>query len=106
MDPQASPASPASPAPSASSGADVERTTPTVTVYWRPGCGFCMGLRRGLERRGVPHELVDVWQDPDASDKVRAVNGGNELVPTVSVGTRWLSNPSVDAVLAAMAEEP
>ena len=28
--------------------------TPTVTVYWRPGCPFCSSLRRGLRRAGLP----------------------------------------------------
>jgi hypothetical protein len=34
---------------------------------------------------------------------VREHNGGDELVPTVEVGGRFLSNPSLSAVRAALA---
>ena len=83
----------------------VAGSPPTVTVYWRPGCGFCMALRRQLERQGIAHDLVNVWEDPEGSAAVRAVNRGNELVPTVAVGDRWLSNPSARQVLDALAAD-
>jgi mycoredoxin len=76
-------------------------STPTITVYWRPGCGFCAGLQRGLDRAGVAYDRVDIWQDEAGAAFVRAHNGGNELVPTVDVGGTVLSNPSVAQVVAA-----
>ncbi len=49
----------------------------------------------------------DIWTDPSAAARVRAVNGGNETVPTVIVGDTALVNPSVTQVLAALrAESP
>ncbi len=71
-------------------------------VYWRPGCPFCMKLRAKLRATRTPHRLVDIWQDPAAAAQVRAVNDGNELVPTVQVGDVWLSNPSLGQVRRAM----
>ena len=75
----------------------------SIVVHWRPGCGFCSMLFRGLERHGVPHERVDIWADPEAAARVRAVARGNETVPTVFVGEVPLVNPSVHAVLTLAA---
>lgn len=76
-----------------------------VEVLWRPGCPFCVNLRRGLRRRGVTMTDIDIWEDPDAAARVRAVTGGDETVPTVFVGSRALVNPSVRAVVAAIEDE-
>ncbi len=82
-------------------------TAPTITMYWRPGCGFCAGLQRDLDGLGVEYAAVNIWEDPDGAAFVRSVNGGNELVPTVTVGDEALSNPSPAAVLAAVhAQDP
>ncbi|HEX9888284.1 MAG TPA: glutaredoxin domain-containing protein [Nitriliruptorales bacterium] len=77
----------------------------TITVYWRPGCGFCTGLLRGLERAGLSFDRVDIWQDPDAASFVRSVADGNETVPTVRVGSVALVNPSGPEVLRTVATE-
>lgn len=71
-----------------------------VTVYWRPGCPFCAMLRAGLRRHDVEFTEVDIWQDPDAAAFVRSVARGNETVPTVTVGTVSLVNPSAREVAA------
>ncbi|MBW3618607.1 MAG: NrdH-redoxin [Actinobacteria bacterium] len=75
-----------------------------VTVYWRPGCGFCSSLFRSLEHADVDFERVDIWEDDDAAAFVRSVANGNETVPTVRVGRLALVNPTGRDVLAAMAE--
>ncbi len=72
-----------------------------IVVYWRPGCGFCLALKSRMKRAGVPHRLVNIWDDPDAAARVRALAGGNETVPTVVVGPIGLVNPTLDAVLTA-----
>ena len=76
-----------------------------VTVYWRPGCGFCSSLLRGLERHGLEFDRVDIWEDEDGAAFVRSVTGGNETVPTVRVGALGMVNPSAPEVLAAVAQE-
>jgi mycoredoxin len=75
-------------------------TPNAVTVYTRPGCPYSFMLRRGLRRRGVAFDEVDIWQNPDAAAAVRRVADGNETVPTVHVAGRWLVNPSARAVAA------
>ncbi len=80
-------------------------TTPddAIDLYWRPGCPFCMILTRGLRRHGVPMRMHNIWDDPDAAALVRGVARGNETVPTVRIGDRYLVNPSTGAVLDAIA---
>ena len=77
----------------------------TVQFYWRPGCPFCVTLRRGLRRRGIPVDAVNIWEDPDAAARVRSVADGNETVPTVFIGRQALVNPSVAQVESALREE-
>jgi mycoredoxin len=74
-----------------------------VTVYWRPGCGFCGALFRRLERAGLDVERVDIWADEEAAAFVRSVARGNETVPTVRVAGIALVNPTGDEVLRAVA---
>lgn len=76
-----------------------------ITVYWRPGCGFCASLLRGLGRSGLEFEQVDIWRDEDAAAFVRSVAGGNETVPTVRIGEVALINPSSPDVLRTVANE-
>ena len=77
---------------------------PDVTLYWRPMCGYCETLKRALAREGVEYHAVDIWEDRRQADVVKAANGGDELVPTVRVGNRFLANPSVGDVLAELRE--
>ena len=77
----------------------------TVTVYWRPGCGFCAALLRGLERQDLVFERVNIWEDQEGAAFVRSVADGNETVPTVRVGDTALVNPTGRDVMAVVAEE-
>ena len=79
---------------------------PTITVYWRPGCPFCMMLRRSLRRAGVATKEINIWDDPEAAATVRGAAGGNETVPTVEVGGRVLVNPSARQGQTAAGIEP
>ena len=82
---------------------DDRPTSPEITVFWRPGCPFCGSLFRQLEREGVEHRRVNIWEDPDAAATVRSIARGNETVPTVLVGTVGLVNPSVREIQVALA---
>ncbi|MEX0846599.1 MAG: glutaredoxin domain-containing protein [Ilumatobacteraceae bacterium] len=79
-----------------------ERPTPDITVFWRPGCPFCGSLFRQLEREGVEHRRVNIWEDPDGAATVRSIARGNETVPTVLIGSVGLVNPSVREIQAAV----
>ncbi len=70
-----------------------------VTVYWRPGCGFCMRMQRALDAAGLAYEQRNIWTDREAAEFVRAHNNGNETVPTVTIGDITYSNPDPSFVL-------
>jgi mycoredoxin len=78
----------------------------TVTVYYRPGCGYCLRLRASLGSRARQARWVDIWADPEAAAYVRSVNGGDATVPTVVVDGVPHTNPPPATVRAALARRP
>lgn len=77
---------------------------PAVTVYWRPHCPFCVRLRWQLRRSRLPVQEINIWKDAAAAARVREITGGDETVPTVTVGPASLVNPTRAQVLAAVRE--
>jgi hypothetical protein len=63
-------------------------------------------LERGLSSAGVGYERRNIWEDADAAEFVRAVNNGNETVPTVVIGTDVYTNPPTSLVLEKLGVEP
>lgn len=79
----------------------------SVTMYSTPWCGYCHRLKGQMDREGIPYEVVDIEQHPEAAAFVESVNHGNQTVPTLvyADGTAQ-TNPSVFQVkekLAALA---
>lgn len=73
------------------------------TLYSTPWCGYCVRLKRQLNREGVRFDEVDIEQDPAAEAIVMKANGGNATVPTlVFADGSALTNPSVKQVLAKL----
>lgn len=73
-----------------------------VTVYYRPGCLYCLRLRAALGARAGRARWVDIWADPEAAAYVRSVNGGDETVPTVVVDGVPRTNPAPALVRGAL----
>ncbi|WP_445528767.1 glutaredoxin domain-containing protein [Streptomyces cyslabdanicus] len=67
-------------------------------VFWRPGCTYCLRLRLRLGRSARRAHWVNIWRDPAGAAAVRAVNDGNETVPTVFVADRPHTNPDPEWV--------
>ena len=82
--------------------ADSPSDGPAVTLYWRPGCVFCLRLRLLLRLRRLSVHQVNIWEDPDAAAFVRSVADGNETVPTVVIDGRPIVNPAPSQVVAAL----
>lgn len=72
-----------------------------VTIYWRPGCAFCLRLRLALLFRRLPAQWINIWDDPGAAAFVRSVAKGNETVPTVIIDGHPFVNPPPRQVVAA-----
>lgn len=73
-----------------------------ITVYWRPGCPFCLRLRLGLRLRGLRPKMVNIWEDAEGAAFVRSVADGNETVPTVVIDGVAHVNPATRTVARAM----
>lgn len=73
-----------------------------VTVYYRPGCGYCLRLRASLGSRARRARWIDIWSDPEAAAYVRSVNGGDATVPTVVLDGVPYTNPAPATVRAAL----
>ena len=79
----------------------------SFTMYSTPWCGYCHRLKSQLDREGIPFDIVDIEQFPDAAEIVESANNGNQTVPTLVYpdGTAQ-TNPSLAQVkdkLAALA---
>ena len=75
-----------------------------VTMYTTTWCGYCVRLKKLMQREGIEYAEVDIEREDSAADVVMQANGGNRTVPTLvfADGTA-LTNPSIDQVKAALA---
>ncbi len=73
----------------------------SVTMFSTTWCGYCIRLKRQLEREGIAYDVVDIDRDPSSEEFVKSVNGGNATVPTLRFqdGTT-LTNPTIQQVVA------
>ncbi|HWL35106.1 MAG TPA: mycoredoxin [Frankiaceae bacterium] len=70
------------------------------TTTW---CGYCVRLKRFLDRESISYSEVNIEDDPDAAAFVMSVNGGNRTVPTLRFPNgAALTNPSPAEVLAEL----
>ena len=78
-----------------------------VTMYTTTWCGYCVRLKKMMQREGIAYAEVDIEQNPQAADVVTAANGGNRTVPTlVFADGSALTNPSIDQVRSQLAQLP
>ena len=79
--------------------------TAAVTMYTTTWCGYCVRLKKMMQREGIDYAEVDIERDADAAQIVMEANGGNRTVPTlVFRDGSALTNPSIDQVKQQLAE--
>jgi mycoredoxin len=67
------------------------------TTTW---CGYCVRLKRFLDREGIGYREVNIEDDAEAAAFVMGVNGGNRTVPTLRFPSgSALTNPSPAEIL-------
>lgn len=75
-----------------------------LVMYTTSWCGYCMSLKRFMERADIAFREVNIEHDPAAAQFVGSVNRGNHTVPTVQFSDgSVLTNPSPAQVLAKLA---
>ncbi len=57
--------------------------TSPVILYGTPTCPGIPPVRGLLAQAKVPYTYTDITRDPAAAARVRAINSGNESVPTL-----------------------
>jgi thioredoxin reductase (NADPH) len=73
---------------------------PTVTVYGAPWCPHCKRVKKFLAAHRVAYVNVDLDERPEAVDRLKELQGGGQIIPTVVFGDGSHEvNPS-DEVLA------
>jgi mycoredoxin len=78
-----------------------------VTMFTTQWCGYCVRLKKMMQREGIDFAEVDIENDAAAADLVMQANGGNRTVPTLvfADGTA-LTNPSIDQVKSQLNRSP
>ncbi len=75
--------------------------SPAITVYWAPWCPHCKRVKRFLAAHRVPYELVDIDQHPEAIAKLKELQGGGQIIPTVVYDDGTFEvNPNDEALAA------
>jgi mycoredoxin len=78
-----------------------------VTMYTTNWCGYCMRLKKLMQREGIDFSEVNIEVDESAAELVMKANGGNRTVPTlVFADGSALTNPSIDQVKAQLSQLP
>jgi mycoredoxin len=76
-----------------------------VTMYTTTWCGYCVRLKKLMQREGIEYAEVNIEQDAAAADLVMQANGGNRTVPTLLFPDgSSLTNPTIDQVRAQLAQ--
>jgi len=74
-----------------------------ITIYTRNDCVQCHATKRAMESRGVAFEMVNIDQQPEAADILRA-QGFRQLPVVVAGETSWSGfRPDMINRLAAQA---
>jgi mycoredoxin len=68
-------------------------------------CGYCVRLKKLMQREGIEFAEVDIENDAEAADLVMRANGGNRTVPTLLFADgSALTNPSIDQVKSQLGQ--
>ena len=79
-------------------------TSPALTMYTTSWCGYCVRLKRLMQREDIDFAEVNIETDPKAVELVMSANGGNQTVPTlIFADGSAMTNPSIDQVKAKLA---
>ncbi|MFK4790862.1 glutaredoxin-like protein NrdH [Microbacterium sp. ZW T5_56] len=60
----------------------------SVTVYTKPSCVQCNATYRALDSKGIEYEILDVTQDADALEQVKAL-GYMQAPVVITEGDHW-----------------
>lgn len=59
-----------------------------ITIYTRPGCGYCAAAKALLEKKGAAFEEINIWEKAGAREEMVSRSHGGRTVPQIFVGDR------------------
>lgn len=78
----------------------------SVTVYTKPSCVQCNATYRALDKNGVTYKTVDISQDADALERVRAL-GYMQAPVVITESDHWSGfRPDKISELTVQAQDP
>lgn len=77
---------------------------PQIVMYARPGCPDVARASHWMRQKGLTWEEIDIEQDAQAREKVKAWTG-REATPTLWIGETMLVEPDEAEIDAALAKE-
>jgi len=60
--------------------------SPTLSVYGAPWCPHCKRVKNFLSAHRIPYDNIDIDEHPEAIDRLKALQGGGQVIPTVVYG--------------------
>lgn len=76
----------------------IGKANDAVVVYSKPACVQCDATYRALDKKGIEYSIIDISQDSEALDMVRAL--GYLQAPVVMAGTEHWSGYRPDNINA------
>ena len=74
-----------------------------IIMYGHPACPMVLPMQGMLKAVGADYEYINIHQDEEARERVRAINRGDESVPTfVFPDGSTLTEPSSRALSAKL----
>lgn len=61
---------------------------PQITIYTRPGCGYCAAAKALLQKKGAAFDEINIWEKPGAREEMVGRSGGGSTVPQIFIGER------------------
>jgi glutaredoxin 3 len=61
-----------------------------VTIYTRPGCGYCSRALSLLQQKGVEFTEINAGFDPALRQEMVQRSGGGSTFPQIFVGDRYI----------------
>jgi thioredoxin reductase (NADPH) len=54
-----------------------------LTVYTAPWCPHCKRVKKFLAAHRIPYDAVDIDENPESIQRLKALQGGGQIIPTV-----------------------
>ncbi len=56
---------------------------PTLTVFTAPWCPHCKRVKKFFAAHRVPYDVVDIDENPESLERLKALQNGGQIIPTV-----------------------